>query len=42
MKLGLDRAVLAHARNESNEEALDGASGIGKAQLSASEVQCGK
>ena len=44
MKLGLDRAVLAHARNEGNEEserALEGSSGkaSGKSQLSASEVR---
>lgn len=45
MKLGLDRAVLAHARNEGNEGAADdtltakaGGGGVGKAQLSVNEV----
>lgn len=44
MKLGLDRAVLAHARNEGSEGAADssnakaGGGGVGKAQLSVNEV----
>lgn len=44
MKLGLDRAVLAHARNEGSEGAADDSlaakagGGVGKTQLSVNEV----